>query len=108
MNDFIPAENYTDMSGNLRTFTHVDHDKKTKISSSIPDANEAKENLDLYRTGLIDRLLALPASLCPVIFHDYTIRGEVDVITWNEKLIRDPRDYNTIRDIAVLIENKQK
>lgn len=78
---------YTDIDGMRRQFVTVDHDKKTKIGFSEPPSSDWKK---VYRLSVVDRILNLPASLCPEIFSDFTLRGDGrKVIEWNEVMLRD-------------------
>lgn len=64
--------------------------------------------METYRSQLIRRITSLPASVCPGIFTDYTIRGEGhSTIEWNTDMLLDegvPTDQ--LRDLCVLTENK--
>ena len=64
---------YTDLNGMSKQFTVVDHDKKTTIHFN---SEKISFNMSEYRYQLIDRILELPASICPEIFRDYTVRGD--------------------------------
>lgn len=102
---------YIDNDGNRRQFTYIDHDPKTKISglvSTDTEQKEIKEQLTSYKKQLIDRILDLPASLSPVEFYDFTVRGDSQlVITWNETMIRDNGlTISRLRDLCVLLENR--
>jgi hypothetical protein len=82
-------QNYKDLDGNMRTFTEIDLDKKTKIS--VPsDGTDPKVELKNYRDSVIEKILSINAGHCPSPFTDYVIKGEaVDVLTWNESMLRD-------------------
>jgi len=61
-----------------------------------------------YRDILIDRILSIPASYCPMIFTDYTVKGEnFDVIKWNEDMLHDSGvPISQLRDLCVILENR--
>lgn len=61
-----------------------------------------------YRNELIERVLALPASLCPEPYQDFTIRGATEaVINWNKNMVSDQGlDIRRLRDLAVIVENR--
>ncbi len=61
-----------------------------------------------YRDELVQRVLDNPASLCPLEYQDFTIRGEqATVVTWNEKMLTDKGlSTNRLRDLAVILENR--
>lgn len=64
--------------------------------------------MDSYRSQLIKRIIDLPASVCPGIFTDYTIRGEGhSTIEWNtDMLIDEGVPTNQLKDLCTLCENK--
>ena len=99
---------YTDIDGMSRQFTYVDHDKKTKISAKVTtqeEVDEAKKQLGEYRFDLIKRITAIHASLCPTIFSDYVVKGDVDQITWNTDMLLDAGvPLNQLRDLCTLLE----
>lgn len=61
-----------------------------------------------YRNELIERVLALPASLCPEPYQDFTVRGDTSaVINWNKKMISDQGlDIRRLRDLTTIVENR--
>lgn len=91
---YTSAQTYRDDDGNMKNFTMIDHSVKTTIGGS-PKLNQ--EELDeislqrkLHRTELCNRILSIPASLCPLDFEDFTLRGEgFSKIEWNESMITD-------------------
>jgi len=98
---------YTDIDGNTKQFTVIDHDKKTKILKSENEKIPVTF-FSLYRDELIDRVLALPASLCPFEFVDFTIRGADKAnIEWNKTMIKDNGlEIRVLRDLCCIIENR--
>ena len=95
---------YTDLNGMTKQFTVVDHDKKPKIHFT---SESEPFNMEEYRKLLVQRITDLPASICPDIFHDFTIRGDNPVILWNEKMLNDNGvPISQLRDLCVLCENR--
>lgn len=95
---------YTDIDGMSRQFTTIDHDKKTTISMFT---SSDVEDLKKYRADIIKRITDLPASICPSIFTDYTIKGDRDNIDWNiDMLLDEGVPMNQLRDLLTLLENK--
>ena len=101
---------YTDIDGQSRQFTYIDHDKKTKISTSTPneDPNWYMEFLKTHRASVIKQITSLPPSICPEIFSDYTLRGDSrDQIEWNVDMLLDAGiPMKQLEDILRLTENK--
>jgi hypothetical protein len=108
---YTSAEAYTDLDGQSRQFTFIDHDKKSKISAlkqTEEEIQEIKNSLNNYRSDLVKRILEIPASLCPYEFVDFTIRGEaMDKIEWNKKMLEDEGfPLNNLRFLCTIVENK--
>ena len=63
---------------------------------------------DEYRKNLLQRITDLPASLCPLPFVDYTVRGDTNnVITWNISMLTDKGvPISQLRDLCVMLENR--
>lgn len=107
---YTSAQNYVDNDGLSKTFTMIDHDKKSKTSMltvNENDINNAKQELKEYRKQLQERILSIPASLAPDIYFDFTVRGsDTAVIKWNETMIRNEGiDLDRLRSLAVILEN---
>jgi len=101
---YTSAQNYTDLDGQSRSFTFIDHDKKTKIATGSVEG--ATKQLAEDRKNLVDRILLLPASACPAIFSDFTVRGEAG-IHWNTAMISDAgMSMQQLNDIRTLTENR--
>lgn len=103
------ATNYSDIDGNMKTFTHIDYDLKSRMATYHPSDDEKRDNaeaLKQYHLDLISRLMATPASTAPDLFYDFTIRGEgKKTIEWNEVMLRDPgMSLDKIRDMALHME----
>lgn len=100
---------YIDNDGNRRQFTYIDHDPKTKITNSVSVDKEAiTKELSDYRELLIQEILNTPASVCPIIFSEFTVRGESQtVIEWNKTMITDKgMTINRLRDLYTLLSNR--
>lgn len=105
------GEAYRDMEGNMKQFSSVDWDSKLTKNMGVTtkgEYNEIRESLKDYRLDLIQRVLDIPASLCPLPFQDFTVRGEsITKIPWNETMIKDPGlDISRLRDLCILLENR--
>lgn len=101
---------YIDNDGMRKQFTTIDYDKKIKIAAGIPDKMDYATFFIEYRKELIQRILDIPASLCPDEFQDFTVRGEqVKIITWNNVMLNDKGlELDKLRILAVLLENKSE
>lgn len=102
---------YIDNDGNRRQFTYIDHDPKTTISgSTLSDKEQAviKEGLKDYRQELVERILAVPASLCPLEFQEFRLVGDSQsTIQWNESMLRDAgMTVNRLRDLCTILERR--
>jgi hypothetical protein len=102
---YTHPEGYRDLDGNHRQFTIIDHDVKASIPTGEKKGEEAiKKELAAYKESLIEEILNIPASLCPYLFHDYTLRGDVVNISWNETMLRDPGvSIDKLRDIKTFV-----
>ena len=100
-------DNYTDMNGQTKTFTHINYSNKPKITFNMKDENSISNHLDDRKT-LQQEILALPPSMFPPVFQDFIVRGaDMDVMGWNEKMILDEgTPFNTLRNLKVLTENR--
>lgn len=100
---YTSATNYKDNDGNMKTFTFVDHDYKSKASTLPPLSEEESEDLKktvalgIERT--INEILALPAQSLLAsqngFAEDYVIRDqEQNKIVWREQMVRDALSIN--------------
>lgn len=103
---YTSAKNYTDLDGMSKSFTFIDHDIKTSISTNTEIMD--KEWQKKYKEQLVDQILTLPASICPTPFSDYVIRGAgITQITWNDKMLRDPgTGIDRLRDLKTMLDNR--
>lgn len=99
---------YTDLSGQTKQFTYIDHDPKPTISRNTKEnIEELTASLSAYRTNLIQRILFIPASLCPKEYQDFVIAGDVGVLKWDEKAISDQgMSIDRLRPLCVQLENR--
>lgn len=107
---YTSAEAYRDEDGNMKQFTFIDHDVKTKITpSGKHDIEEITKELREYRQSVVKEVLLLSASLCPMEFVDFTIRGEgYSSIQWNELMITDEGlDIWKLVSLRNILENRQ-
>lgn len=61
-----------------------------------------------YRQSLVNRVLEIPAAICPEIFHDFTLRGQDrGKVDWDSTMLSDKGvPLQTLRDLCVMLENK--
>lgn len=83
MKNHETADHYDDLEGNVRTFTHRDYSKKTKVYSNSKE--NFQEILDSYRKNLINLILNLDAKLALPELEHLTVNGE-----WDDFVITDP------------------
>lgn len=105
----ILNQGYRDLDGNHRNFTVIDHDKKTKINTSLgSNMEQLEKDIQESRVILQNKILALPASACSVVFDDFRTRSEDGkAILWNETMIKDPSiPLTQLMDIYTLTSNK--
>jgi hypothetical protein len=102
---YTHPEGYRDLDGNHRQFTTIDHDVKTSVpTGEKKDLDTLKKELAAYKESLIEEILNIPPSLCPSLFHDFTLRGDIINIEWNEVMLRDPGvSIDKLRDIKTFV-----
>lgn len=113
---YTSAKNYTDLDGQSRSFDFVDHDIKTKISTTLMSEEEKhklKDQVATDRAKTILRITTLPPSLCPTPFQDFLIRqAKADdknptSLEWNETMLNDPGlSFEKLYTLRTLLENK--
>lgn len=89
---------YTDLDGQSRQFTYIDHDKKSKMSTYIEEGN-ASENFRKLLNRFIDQILALPAAAIVEgwLADDYELyvtRNREKGIQWREEMVREAIKIN--------------
>lgn len=97
---------YTDMEGQTRQFTYIDHDKKPTIGGMVTETKEElEEALKQDRLNSINKILAMPASLCDEVHAHFTIRGEEnETVKWNETMLKDPGvTWVTLYNIGTIV-----
>lgn len=91
--DYTPPTNYEDMDGNMKTFTYVDHDVKTKISAEVKETTaERKERERWMKQWLkeqIEEILQFPAASIAShpVYSELIIRTEEGFVWNKEKVI---------------------
>jgi len=94
---------YTDVDGQSRQFTYVDHDPKVKI---FLESDYDKDWQSKYREDLISRILSISAVYAHEWHQEFVLRGQ-EGIRWDEKAISDQgTPLMTLRDICVVLENR--
>lgn len=104
---YTSTPNYTDEDGQLKTFTFVDWDRKSKLSAYVPTGN-ALEQHTLDRHNLIQSILELPAAYCPGPEASFTLRGEgYKNIEWNKEMLQDAGvPFERLQRIKVIIQKR--
>lgn len=100
---------YTDMDGQTRQFTYIDHDIKPTISTALKvEEGEVAEQLREYRENLIDRILEIPAVFAADVHQDYTRRGDRSGVEWDELMLRDGGiPLTRLMEVHTLASNKE-
>lgn len=102
---YTSAKGYTDLDGQSRQFTFIDHDKKTKISGFTKSDEDF--SLKDYRNQLLKRITDIPASLCPEPFNSFVLVGDKSVIEWNADMLMDAGvSIDRLSELTRLLENK--
>jgi hypothetical protein len=105
---YTSAQNYKDLDGNIKSFTFVDHDIKTKgyVPISSEEISEAKKQIIEYRKSLIERIKNIPAVHAPEQFWNFRLI-ENQTINWNINMLSDEGiPIDTLRELCVRMENK--
>lgn len=102
-------DNYTDMDGMTKTFTHIDYSKKPKIGFYMRDVN-AKQQHNEDKKRLAEEILTLPASFFPKEFEDFIIRDiPNEKIIWNESMVKDQGvPFITLLNLKTLTKKRQE
>jgi hypothetical protein len=87
---------YDNLDGNIKNFTHIDHDKKLKVAVGGKESLEdLQESLRQYKQDNIERILLLPAyailvGQAPERYEEFVIRDlKSGEIKWNETVVRN-------------------
>lgn len=101
---------YVDINGQSKQFTYVDHDPKTKISTtnmSTQEKETIKSELATYRASLITKISVSPPSLCPNLFEKFTLRGDREAIEWDVTALNDAGvPLQTLSDLWTLLSKR--
>lgn len=100
---------YSDMDGNVKQFTYVDHDPKPTASAYIAeDKEKIIQKLKDYRDRLVDRIIEVDPEHSADVHQDYVRRG-TQGIEWDELMLRDGgMTLDRLRDVYILAENKKQ
>ena len=113
-NYYTSPDNYTDIDGNLKTFTYIDHDKKTSISMSTETEEEREERKKNHKTLLqqtIDEIIEFPAiyaaypeddMLKAHLFNE--IINSEDGVKWDIPILKEICMID--RDFALLLRSR--
>lgn len=88
---YVPPANYDDMEGNVKQFTYVDHDIKTKVSNHISgNIDDVRNAIKKYREDKIEEVLAMPAvSIGDMEQYQVLINRSAEGITWNKNAVKE-------------------
>lgn len=102
---FVTPNTYDDMDGHVKTFTHVDHDVKVRVSVDPADYNVNWQAE--WRADFFERIIEIPAAFCPEPYWDFTLRGEnVKKVEWNETMLKDEGiDWLKLRGLIAILTN---
>lgn len=105
---YTSAQGYRDEDGMARNFTFIDYDVKPGLSGYVPDGT-ATEQHKIDRRNLIEKILKLPASLAPMEWYDFTVRGEDSPsIEWNEQMLSDEGiEFFRLIALLTLLRNRK-
>ena len=86
---------YTDLNGMSKQFTVVDHDRKTKISTSVSKGEEstASEQVEEYKRKAALQILAMPAVAAARdrynLYEHLIERDPEKGIIWKEEVVKN-------------------
>lgn len=100
-------DNYTDMDGMTKTFTHIDYSRKPKIGFHMTDGSAKQQHVEDKR-NLARKILTLPATFFPKEFEDFIIRDiPNEKIIWNESMVLDEGvPYITLYNLSTLTQKR--
>lgn len=92
---------YTDIDGMSKQFTYIDHDKKTKISTSQGETLEQiREAMKDHTYKVIRAILSMPAVNVvrnpDGLYEEFVTRSEEKGVAWNETMVFDACSINPI------------
>lgn len=96
---YTGAEGYSDLEGQSRRFTYIDHDVKTKfyIPQTTEEITKLKEDIRKYHMEKIDEVLAMPAInavaksdpfLDSTLYNEFVTRSP-EGVKWDEQMVRN-------------------
>lgn len=93
---YTSPANYKALDGQMRTFTYIDHDKKTKIGAVNVTPEQILKAKDEFKQSLereIDKILALPAVNAvrnpDGLYEEFIERSEDKGIIWRPEMLRE-------------------
>lgn len=98
------ADAYKDMDGNMKQFTHIDHDVKTKISRNTT-GESTRDAVNNYIKETKEEILSMPAVSVSEheTFHYLIIRDLTEkLIKWNKEAVNDISDFYTLYRLRML------
>lgn len=109
---YTAAQSYTDDDGLSRSFTNIDYSYKSKMSiaPTQEEISEAKNSLKEYRESLLEQIFQIPASLHPLPYTDFVIRGENHTqISWNKEMLSDGgMTIERLQPLLTLLKNRKE
>lgn len=96
---YTTSQSYEDLDGMSRSFTMIDHSKKTKVglTMSKEEVKLAKDSLDEFTEKSILEILSLPAiSVANIYDGAYSgfIERKDEEVIWREDMVRDACKIN--------------
>jgi hypothetical protein len=109
---YSASQTYTDLDGNTKSFTVINHDPKaiqTLYNPTEDEKNQIQEDLRLYKKEAQDAILKEHPSLCPLPMQPtFTIRNGESII-WNSKAVKDEGlSLDTLRDLHTLVFKRKE
>lgn len=98
------ADAYKDIDGNMKQFTHIDHDVKTKISRNT-NQESIRDSINKHMKETKEEILSMPAVSISEYenFHHLIIRDlNEKVIKWNKEALNEISDSYTLYRLHML------
>jgi len=103
---------YTGRDGISRQSTNLDYTEKTKVATATrltpEELAQLLEGQESFRRSLIERVLAIPASLAGSVYEPFINRfPEERKLEWNAAMIADPgMPLDLLRNMVTILENR--
>jgi len=116
-NNYSAPETYTDLDGNTKSFTIINHDSKAKTITSLAgsksqnDMEDIHNELKKYRKDLQFSILKEHASLCPPHMRQtFVTTNELgEGLCWKVNAIEDNGvSLDTLRDLHNLVHRRKE